>query len=324
MFLARSSASQSCKGSAGTREYRVQREQPGGASPARGSDEFSIQARAGQQNTFFSRTDKTEHFPVFFLESLERNEPALGFDVSSETLRRSALEKARDTGIATATEPLRLAQERGSQLGFLVFQPVYRVESNTVGQRRRNLLGFAVAVFRISDLVAPSLRDLTDAGLIVSLVNSSTGKVLYHQTAGHRIDIARWSTNIDVAGQKWMLEVVPTTEFCRRHGRTQPHWVAAVGCIISAIAAGYLWRESRRATEISRKVDEATAELSAEIRERRRAEAALESSRQELDLRVQERTTELAHTNAALLEEIVFRKQAEANAEGPTRLSPHF
>src|SRR5260370_5390248 len=115
---------------------------------------------------FFPGTDKTEHFPVFFLESLERNKPALGCDVGSETLRRSALEKARDTVTATATEPLRLAQERGSQLGFLVFHPFYRVESNTVGQRRRNLLGFAVALFLICDLVAPSLRDLTDAGLI--------------------------------------------------------------------------------------------------------------------------------------------------------------
>jgi len=285
---------------------------------------FRFNRGPGSKMPFFRGTEKTEHFPVFFLESLERNEPALGFDVGSERLRRSALEKARDTGTATATEPLRLAQERGSQLGFLVFQPVYRVESHTVRQRRRNLLGFAVAVFRIANLVGPSLRDLTDAGLIVSLVNSSTGKVLYRQTAGRRIDIASWSTNIDVAGQKWILEVAPTIEFCRRHGRAQPHWVAVIGCIISAIAAAYLWRESWRATEISRKVDEATAELSAEIRERRRAEAALESSRQELDLRVQERTTELANSNAALLEEIVFRKQAEANAEGANQAKSEF
>ena len=59
-------------------------------------------------------SSRNEYYPVFFLETLERNELALGFDVRSEKVRRRALENARDTGRATATAPLRLTQEQAS------------------------------------------------------------------------------------------------------------------------------------------------------------------------------------------------------------------
>jgi signal transduction histidine kinase len=116
------------------------------------------------QNLILPASSRNEYYPAFFLETLEKNELALGFDVFSEKVRRRALENARDTGRATATAPLRLAQEQASQLGFLVFQPVYRGDCRTLEQRRENLAGFAVAVFRICDLVESSLRELSDRG----------------------------------------------------------------------------------------------------------------------------------------------------------------
>src|SRR5262245_19951742 len=64
--------------------------------------------------------DRPEYFPVYFMENLSGNEPALGFDLFSEPRRRTALERARDTGRAAATPPVRLVQETGFQQGFLV------------------------------------------------------------------------------------------------------------------------------------------------------------------------------------------------------------
>jgi CHASE1-domain containing sensor protein len=73
------------------------------------------------KNLILPASSRNEYYPVYFLETLEKNELALGFDVCSEEVRRRALENARDTGRATAPAPLRLAQEQASQLGFLVF-----------------------------------------------------------------------------------------------------------------------------------------------------------------------------------------------------------
>src|SRR5271157_3720179 len=250
------------------------------------------------QNTILPASSRNEYYPVFFLETLEKNELALGFDVFSEKLRRQALENARDTGRATATAPLRLAQEQASQLGFLVFQPVYRGNCGTLKQRRDNLAGFAVAVFRICDLVEPSLLELSDRGLGVTIE--------------------------DKADRSWILEIKASVEFCRSRVHARPWWAAAVGLTITSLGAAYLWRESQRRAEIAEKVKEATIGLSAEIVERRRAEAELERAKEGLDLRVRERTAELATANSSLQEEVVIRKQAEAAAEAASKAKSEF
>jgi C4-dicarboxylate-specific signal transduction histidine kinase len=55
----------------------------------------------------------------------------------------------------------------------------------------------------------------------------------------------------------------------------------------------------------------ANAELEREIGERRRAEAALQAAREELELRVHQRTAELAHANEELRLEIARRQNAD-------------
>ena len=276
------------------------------------------------QNTILPASSRNEYYPVFFLETLEKNELALGFDVFSEKLRRQALENARDTGRATATAPLRLAQEQASQLGFLVFQPVYRGDCRTLEQRRENLAGFAVAVFRICDLVEPSLLELRDRGLGVTIEDKADGRIIYQCPVGRPADVTAWSSHLNVADRSWILEIKASVEFCRSRALARPWWAAAVGLTITSLGAAYLWRESRRRVEIAEKVKEATIGLSAEIIERSRAEAELERAKEGLDLRVRERTAELATANSSLQEEVVIRKQAEAAAGAASKAKSEF
>ena len=276
------------------------------------------------QNMILPASSRSEYYPVFFLETLEKNELALGFDVCSEEVRRRALENARDTGRATATPPLRLAQEQASQLGFLVFQPVYRGECRTLEQRRESLVGFAVAVFRICDLVEPSLCELSDRGLSVTIEDEADGRIIYESPGGRPAEVPAWSSQLTVADRSWVLEIKASVEFCRSRAHARPWWAAAAGLTLTSLAAAYLWREGRRTAEIADKVHEATIDLSAEIVERRRAESELERSKQGLDVRVRERTAELATANSSLLEEIVIRKQAEATAAAASKAKSEF
>ena len=50
----------------------------------------------------------------------------MGFDAASDPTRREALNRARDTGKPTATDPLTLIQDIKREGGFVVFLPVYR------------------------------------------------------------------------------------------------------------------------------------------------------------------------------------------------------
>ena len=276
------------------------------------------------QNLILPASSRKEYYPVYFLETLERNEMALGFDVCSERVRRRALENARDTGRATATEPLQLAQEQASQLGFLVFQPVYRGDCRTLEQRQVNLAGFAVAVFRICDLVEPSLRELSDRGLAVTIEDEADGRIIYQRAGGRPAGVPAWSSQLNIADRSWILEIKASVEFCQSRAHARPWWAAAAGLAVTSLAAAYLWREGRRTAEIAEKVKEATIDLSAEIVERRRAEFELERAKQGLDVRVRERTAELATANSSLLEEIVIRKQAEAAAAAASKAKSEF
>src|SRR6266508_3353987 len=60
------------------------------------------------------------------------------------------------------------------------------------------------------------------------------------------------------------------------------------------------------------KVAERTAALRAEIEDRKRAEEALQQARDELAMRLEARTAELAHANHALQTEIAERRRVEA------------
>ncbi len=265
-----------------------------------------------------------EYFPVYFLESLERNGPAFGYDVGSEPKRRSALEQARDTGVATATEPLRLAQEPGSQQGFLVFQPVYAGTPETLAERRAQLLGFAVAVFRIGDLVNSSLSAAVARGINISIRDESQGNDIYQARAGADSSLPSFASRVNVAGRTWLVTFQPSVKFAAGRAEWQSAAALLCGLVMTFLLAGYFWNQTHQVTAIERRVEAATRDLSLEIAERKRIETTLRATRDDLERRVGERTSELAASNQALQAEVLTRKQAEADAEAANRAKSEF
>ncbi|NJL37484.1 MAG: hypothetical protein HC899_12595 [Leptolyngbyaceae cyanobacterium SM1_4_3] len=104
---------------------------------------------------------RPEYFPVAYVEPLAGNELALGFDLASDAIRRSALERARDTGAIAISGRVELVQETQRQFGFLVILPIYRgAPGETIAERRDRLQGFVLGVFRVADVVRASLSGL--------------------------------------------------------------------------------------------------------------------------------------------------------------------
>jgi signal transduction histidine kinase/CheY-like chemotaxis protein len=217
---------------------------------------------------------RAEYYPVFYLESLQRNAPAFGFDVGSEQNRRAALEHARDSGRPAATAPIRLAQEPGSQLGILVFEPLYAGLPQTTEQRRAALLGFAVAVFRIGDLVEQSLGAPAPDGIAVSIVDGIEGQTIYHAPVERKDSLLEWTTVLSIASRRWILHFQPTAEF--RSFRQGFQWLLALatGLLTTALATGYFWTNTHRAAQLR----ESHEALIAEIAIRKEAEAAAEAA----------------------------------------------
>lgn len=102
------------------------------------------------------------YVPVTFVEPWQGNEAALGYDLTSDATRRVALERSRDTGQLAATGRIQLVQETiENQYSFLMFLPVYRQPADTPTERRQQLEGYILGVFRVSDVVEESLQGLS-------------------------------------------------------------------------------------------------------------------------------------------------------------------
>lgn len=227
---------------------------------------------AGDQRVPAGRRD--EYFPVFYLESLAKNAPALGFDVGSEPVRRSALERARDSGLAAATAPVRLAQERGGQSGFVVFLPIYRGPAATVDERRASLTGFATAVFRIGDLIELTLRPVGNNGVLLSIEDPAVGGTIYQQNGQRLAGGLSWTTPVEFAGRHWNLRFEPDPTMRRASATALPWIVGAAGLAITALLAAYLWTAARRAAELQA----SHQAMLGEILVRKEAEASAESA----------------------------------------------
>ncbi len=208
--------------------------------------------------------------PVQFIEPVSGNLEALGYDLNSDPNRRRSLEQARDSGEAVATAPIRLTQGTGDKTGFLVLLPVYRGKESipaTVEERRSQLLGFVVAVFKVEDLVAESLRELKGKGIVARIYDTAPEGLPMYATATGPLEGIAW---LEVAGRRWAFEFGATPQL-RSRGAGWPAWlVLAGGVAFTLLSTAYMVSGWRRTLEIAR----ANAALEEEVKSRKAAQAA--------------------------------------------------
>ncbi len=87
--------------------------------------------RQGFQNfEVWPESERTEYHSIIYLEPLNpRNQRAIGYDMFTEPVRRTAMERARNTGAPAASGRVTLVQEidpNNKQAGFLIYAPVYK------------------------------------------------------------------------------------------------------------------------------------------------------------------------------------------------------
>ena len=164
---------------------------------------------------------RPEYIVVGYIEPIATNRSALGFDIYSNPARAAAIETARDTGRPAATGPLDLVQESGTQKGMLALLPIYQGGSDPGSEsaRRAALRGFAVGVYRLSDLLTETFRGAAWDSVAVTLVDVSdrTGPVVIadlparNAVAPDQVSAAPTATTLplDVYGRTWELTVRP-------------------------------------------------------------------------------------------------------------------
>ena len=223
---------------------------------------FAEHVRAGEKEAYLRRIRgdglpgytvwptgaRDEYTPVLYLEPFARpNRHVLGFDMSSEPIRRTALEQARDSGTAIVSGKVKLVQEpeRDARTGFLMYLPVYRkgLPTGTVRQRRAALLGYVFAPLRMADLMRGILRrDKPDVGLdIFDGRGLSPAARLYGTDSHGRMDaggegfgLSSIST-LDLNGHTWTLLIHSLIPFEAAVDRGKPLIILLSGSFIGLL-----------------------------------------------------------------------------------------
>lgn len=223
----------------------------------------------GPADELLSATPRDVYYPIQFQEPVIQDGRVLGLDLGSNAERRAALEQARDQGELTVTARVVLVTEPAEAFSVLVFRPVYRrgLAHDSTATRRANLVGFAVAVVRIKDLLGAALHDQGPAGLDTSLydLTAPEGQQLLHGDATSSEAPERrgphHAASIDVGGRRWLHLTRPTPTFLAQHRSWLPFGSLVAGLALTAALTGLLLTLTSHSARVERQVAERTAEL---------------------------------------------------------------
>jgi len=199
------------------------------------------------------------------------NNRALGFDLTTEPIRRHALEQARDTASVVLSERIDLVIDSPTQSrpAFLMFAPVYGHDdaTGTISERRAAIDGYVTAAFHLDTLLAVVLRDRT-LPLGLSIWDASpieTQTLIYANARGaeslEHPAVAMLTTDLpfELSGQVWTLRFAVSALALTALQDSRPLFVLAAGIPLSLLLFGLAWSEASlraRATKLAREMTE--------------------------------------------------------------------
>ncbi|NLH51006.1 MAG: PAS domain S-box protein [Myxococcales bacterium] len=231
--------------------------------------------------------ERAEYTSIIYLEPFDkRNQKAFGYDMFSETVRRKAMELARDTGHVALSGKVTLLQEidQDVQAGFLIYMPVYRTGQpiSTVGERRAALYGYVYSPFRVRnfvDQIFPNgfhytrlqIFDGPEANAQSLLFDSLGHDVIYSE----KLSGPTKTEVVEVASEhKWTLRFSTTAASKSQSDRSLPLILLGIGILLS-FTIGYIVWLLQISHKKAQQLQEKTSELQkSEIRYRRLFESA--------------------------------------------------
>lgn len=223
------------------------------------------------------------YYPVYYVVPYEGNEGAHGFDLGKNPIRLAALNKARDSAEVVTTGLIKLEQLKEKNEGVLVFSPVYtkKLTSNTIDERRQNLQGFILAVFRLSNLVSgiyttsKNTMEIKAAGIDIYLYDESDkDNLLYvHHSRSRAKETAPLLTleqahngiyvshSFAVGGRTWTLVLKPISILFSKSSSGLAILLLVISILMTLLAAFYFISIARRTKLIETEVEQRTHDL---------------------------------------------------------------
>jgi len=173
--------------------------------------------------------DRPDYFPVTYVEPVESNREAVGFDLESQRDRRETLTTALREGIPVASPPVRLVQEKEEQSGILLMRRV------TQGG---NAPGVVLTVLRVRDFVNRTNAVDRSAFRILLLDVASQGPI--YGTSEGLNSRPLFERTLTYGTRLYRLKMQPTEQYLARHRQWKSWTVLALGLFGSGLLGALL------------------------------------------------------------------------------------
>jgi nitrogen fixation negative regulator NifL len=187
---------------------------------------------------------------IVYLEPFEgRNLRAFGYDMYSESIRRDAMNQARDIDEPAVSKKVRLEQEtnQDEQAGFLMYLPVYRngTEVKAPAERRANLIGWVYSPFRAQDFIRGILTDFSEIDIEVydgkEQLSSSALFLTHPKNIANHFPLFKTLKRIAVNGHYWTINVHSTPKFEVRLNLERSYFIIGTGVSSSLMLSLIFW-----------------------------------------------------------------------------------
>ncbi|MBQ4813939.1 diguanylate cyclase [Pseudoalteromonas luteoviolacea] len=204
---------------------------------------------------------RKQYYPVQYIEPLFGNEAALGFDLFSSQTRRDIIQTSRDLALPLVTASITLVQDPHKQKAFIALRPIYEHLSLTVADKRDNIRGFVIGVFKLNALVAHSKLGKNEGDIefvIEDVTNAEQPQTLYRNRLQTQGQMQSW---LDVWGRNWVISASPSHRFVQSRISAIPVLVLFIGMVMTFLMFFYVRLLYRRQIAIQHAVRIKTKEL---------------------------------------------------------------
>ncbi|WDD99777.1 CHASE domain-containing protein [Thalassomonas actiniarum] len=248
-----------------------------------GLTDFNITQNDPRGNMIVVERNKAFYYPVFYVEPLQGNEKALGYDLSSSPARKKTIIASMNSGETLATSPIQLVQDQQKAAAYLFMEPIYRGDRTLRQARLENFQGFALGVFRIQPLFLSSLNstglynsevlvhmeDISEAASPVSLFKT------YNKEPDREAIRYRQTITTKRLGRTWRMTLHPSPQFIRQFQSNRAQIVFISGMAFTLLVISFLYLLIGREREVRLLVEHRTRQLQLE---QRRSQAILDTT----------------------------------------------
>jgi diguanylate cyclase (GGDEF)-like protein/PAS domain S-box-containing protein len=231
--------------------------------------EFNIREKTPEGELIVSPQRDT-YLPLYYSEP-QRSTTYLGYDYSTDEVRKNALEQARITRNPVVTEKITLLN--GGENAVLFIHPVH-FRNNPTGK----LQGYVLSAVPLAKLIASAIEPLKPAGVNIlihdhSVIDDSNQLMYVRSSRLQRFSdeeiISAYAARegyienalINVAGRQWQVTVQAAKGYYAAGVPRMSYGILAAGILLSLMIFMFMFSRVRENQRIGRKVTERTREL---------------------------------------------------------------